>query len=491
MASVHSVPENRVRTTNAVSVRADGRWVVYWMTAYRRTRYNFALQRARDWARQLARPLIVLESLPVGCVWASHRFHDFIIQGMRDNAHDFAKTVATYYPFVEAKAGQGSGLLGALAKDACLVVSDEYPCLPQRRQMESVSDCLPAHLELVDSNCLMPMRALERTFTMAHSYRRVMQKTLPTWLEQSPQREPLSGRAVAGIPRMESLPRELVQRWPVADLERLLEPDGLAVLEIDHSVAATTVQGGSRAAGQRLRRFLKYSLPTYGEDRNQPDLDGGSRLSPYLHFGHISAHEVFWSLMNACQWHPGRLSEPNGSAGGFWNVGSSAEAFLDQLCTWREIGFNMCWREPNYDRYESLPAWARTTLDEHACDERPHIYSYEELEQSLTADPLWNATQRQLVRDGHIHNYLRMLWGKKILEWTESPELALETMIKLNDKFALDGRDPNSYSGIFWVLGRYDRPWGPERPVFGKVRYMSSACTRKKLKLKKYLAKYQ
>jgi deoxyribodipyrimidine photo-lyase len=271
----------------------------------------------------------------------------------------------------------------------------------------------------------------------------------------------------------------------------LLEPDGLATLPIDHAVGSTNMRGGSRTAREQLKRFVKYSLATYAVDRNHPDLDGGSRLSPHLHFGHISAHEVFWSVMDACDWHPGRLARPNGSIEGFWNAGPSAEAFLDQLCTWREIGFNMCWRESNYDRYDSLPAWARTTLAEHADDPRPHRYSYEQFEQAQTADPLWNAAQRQLVRDGRIHNYLRMLWGKKILEWTERPEIALETMIELNNKFALDGRDPNSYSGIFWVLGRYDRAWGPERPIFGKVRYMSSASTGRKVKVKEYLLAYQ
>lgn len=491
MTLAHSVPENRVREANAVPVRSDGRWVVYWMTAFRRAHYNFALQRARDWARQLGRPLIVLEALRVRYAWASHRFHRFVIEGMRDNADDFADSVVTYYPYVEPKAGEGSGLLGTLAQDACVVVTDDYPCFFHPRLIEAIKDRLPARLELVDSNCLMPLAALDRTFTVAHSYRRAMQKTLPGWLDESPEAKPLQGHAVAGVPQLEALPLELTQRWPVADLARLLEPDGLAAFAIDHSVPPTTMQGGSRAAREQLKRFLKYSLATYAEDRNHPDLDGGSRLSPHLHFGHISAHEVFWSLMDTCDWHPGRLAKPNGSAEGFWNVGPSAEAFLDQLCTWREIGFNMCWREPDYDRYDSLPDWARTTLADHARDERPHIYSYEQLEQSQTSDPLWNAAQRQLVRDGRIHNYLRMLWGKKILEWTESPEIALETMIELNNKYALDGRDPNSYSGIFWVLGRYDRAWGPERPIFGKVRYMASANTAKKVKVKEYLLSYQ
>jgi deoxyribodipyrimidine photo-lyase len=165
----------------------------------------------------------------------------------------------------------------------------------------------------------------------------------------------------------------------------------------------------------------------------------------------------------------------------------SAEAFLDQIVTWRELGFNLCWQRTDYDRYASLPEWARRTLAAHAADTREHVYGLEPFEAAATHDPLWNAAQRQLVREGRIHTYLRMLWGKKILQWTPSPEAALAVMVELNNKYAVDGRDPNSYAGIFWVLGRYDRAWGPERPVFGTVRYMSSVNTARKVRVKDYL----
>ncbi len=169
---------------------------------------------------------------------------------------------------------------------------------------------------------------------------------------------------------------------------------------------------------------------------------------------------------------------------------SAAEAFLDELVTWRELGYNMCAHRDDYNQYESLPDWARTTLEKHARDRRQRIYSLRQLERSETYDPLWNAAQRQLVREGRMHNYLRMLWGKKILEWTPSPREALAVMLELNNKYAVDGRDPNSYSGIFWCLGRYDRPWGPERKIFGKVRYMSSENTARKLSVAGYLERY-
>jgi deoxyribodipyrimidine photo-lyase len=163
---------------------------------------------------------------------------------------------------------------------------------------------------------------------------------------------------------------------------------------------------------------------------------------------------------------------------------------LDELITWREIGYNICSKRNDFDEYESLPEWARQTLAEHAADHRPYVYDLGEFESATTHDPLWNAAQNQLAREGRIHNYLRMLWGKKILEWSESPRDALATMIELNNKYALDGRNPNSYSGIFWVLGRYDRAWGPERPIFGKIRYMSSDNTARKVRVREYIEKY-
>jgi deoxyribodipyrimidine photo-lyase len=216
-----------------------------------------------------------------------------------------------------------------------------------------------------------------------------------------------------------------------------------------------------------------------------------SGLSPYLHFGHISAHEVFLETMRRERWSPEDVVAPaNGRRNGWWGVGKDAEAFLDQLLTWRELGFNVCHRRRDHGRWESLPDWAASTLSKHARDRREYLYSLDEFTNAATHDPLWNAAQTQLLREGTIHNYLRMLWGKKILEWTSEPREALEVMIELNNRYAIDGRDPNSYTGILWVLGRHDRPWGPERAVFGTVRYMSSANTARKFPVRAYLDRY-
>jgi len=240
-----------------------------------------------------------------------------------------------------------------------------------------------------------------------------------------------------------------------------------------------------------LKLFLKKKLALYLEARNHPDAEGTSDLSPYLHFGHIAVHEVFKKIVQQEEWVSGQISrKTTGGRTGWWGMGEAAEAFLDQLITWRELGFNMCGLQKDYDQYGSLPGWALKTLHDHKNDPRSYLYSPVVLERAESHDALWNAAQTQLLEEGRIHNYLRMVWGKKILQWTASPEEALDVMIELNNKYALDGRDPNSYSGIFWVLGRYDRAWGPERPVFGKVRFMSSKNTLRKLKTREYMQKY-
>jgi deoxyribodipyrimidine photo-lyase len=288
------------------------------------------------------------------------------------------------------------------------------------------------------------------------------------------------------------LPRGIVRRWPPAS-SRLLAGQlaKLAQLPIDHSVPPTQIAGGAAAAHACWKQFLRKRLSSYRELRNHPDAAGTSGLSPYLRFGHISVHEIFRDLARQEKWSPEKVSDRGtGSREGWWGMSEAAEAFLDQLVTWRELGLNCCAHRPDYDEYQSLPEWAKTTLAKHARDERPDVYSLEEFAAAQTHDRLWNAAQRQLRCEGQLHNYLRMLWGKKILQWSSSPEEALAITIEINNRYALDGRDPNSYSGIFWVLGRYDRPWGPERPIFGTIRYMSSENTARKTRVAEYLAKH-
>ncbi|MDV6029716.1 MAG: deoxyribodipyrimidine photolyase [Phycisphaera sp. RhM] len=460
------------------------------MIASRRTRYSFALQHAVDRAEALDKPLVIFEPLRVRYRWASDRIHRFIIEGMRDNADALRDKPVTYFPYVEPKPGRGSPLLAKLAAKACTVVTDEYPCFFLPDMINAVKDRLPVPLELVDGNGVVPMRLPERTFTVAHSYRRWMQKNILDCLTELPEPDPLSG---VSLPELDPLPASVTRKWKPADLDALLQPDGLAKIPIDHDVAPSpVVTGGSAAAAERLDRFLADRLEVYHTDRNHPDEEATTGLSPHLHFGHIATHEIVERVLDHEEWTPDQAAEANGKNHGFWNTSEPAEGFLDQILTWREMGFNLAFREPDrYDKIESLPDWAKKSIAATADDERPVTYTLEQFDAAETHDELWNAAQRQLVREGVMHNYMRMLWGKKILHWTESAEQALEFMIHLNNKYALDGRDPNSYSGIFWVLGRYDRAWGPKRPIFGSLRYMTSDSARKKLRLTKYLSRFE
>ena len=376
----------------------------------------------------------------------------------------------------------------ALGDRAAAIVTDEYPTFFLPRMVRAVAPRVRVRFEAVDANGIVPLARARRRYLRAVDFRRFSHAVMADCLAHRPLAYP---RSLSRLSPFGSLPRGIAARWPAAD-DALLRADAgaLAHLPIDHAVRpAAGLAGGLRAARAALDRFLRGRLSRYADDRNHPDLDATSGLSPYLHFGHISPHEILESIAAA---EGGSLDEVgrDGDGDAFWKMSPGAEAFLDQLITWRELGFHDCYQRPDaHAEYASLPDWARATLAEHARDPRPRLYDLDALEHASTGDPVWNAAQRELLATGHIHNYLRMLWGKKVLEWSPSPEEALARLVHLNNKYALDGRDPNSYSGIFWCFGRYDRPWG-ERPIFGMVRYMSSDSALRKLKMKRYLARW-
>lgn len=485
-----AVPAIRINTLVDLPVNATGDHVLYWMTATRRTSWNFSLDHAIDLATRLDKPLIVLEPLRAGYRWACDRFHAFVAQGMADNAAAFAAANVAYHPYLEPQPGDGKGLLLALAANACVVVGDDWPSffMPKMQQAAALQlREIGVRFDVVDSNGLLPIRAAgEQVFGTAHSFRRFLHKTLPKHLFERPASSPLTNLKLPTT----TIPKAVREQWPAAtDLSG--SPSSLAHLPIDHSIGPVELRGGEVAARAHAQAFLARRLKSYVDDRSVPDKNGQSGLSPWLHWGHISTHEIVDLLWQAEGFTPASLSStPTGSREGWWGMSAAAEAFLDELVTWREVGFNMSSRVADYDRWSSLPGWAKTTLLEHLGDHREHVYRLDDLDTAATYDPLWNAAQKQLVREGVIHNYLRMLWGKKVLQWSKDPRVAVEHLIELNNRYAIDGRDPNSYSGIFWVFGRYDRPWGPVRPIFGAIRYMTSENTQKKHDCGAYLERY-
>lgn len=481
------IPDTRLHRKNDRPVRSDGDFVVYWMNAARRPVWNYGLEYAVVKAVELGKPLLVVEALSCSYRWASDRHHAFVIDGMVANAGHFEGTGVAYYPYVEPERGAGRGLHRALGEKACLYVTDEWPCFELPAWVSKVAGEVPVSMVAVDSCGLWPIGATDRVFTTAYSFRAFLQKNLIEHLQQPPRPDPLEG---VKLPHGK-VPAGIAKQWPPYDPET--GHAVLASLPIDHEVGVVEGQPGGFEAGARLvRRFLDKRLPNYGE-RSKPDKTAASELSAHLHYGHTSAHEILAGIADLEGWSPNDLDERGngGKRQGWWSLSEAAEGFMDELVTWRELGLNFGHLRPDdYDKFGSLPNWARITIAEHAADERPIVYSAKQFEDAQTHDKLWNAAQFQLRREGIIQNYLRMLWGKKIYHWSKTAEDALETMIELNNRWALDGRDPNSYSGIFWVLGRYDRAWGPEREIFGKLRYMTSDSTARKYRTKEYVERY-
>lgn len=465
-------------------MREDGDYVVYWMTMQRRPHFNWALQRAIEYAAHLQKPLIVLEALRCDYRWASHRFHRFIMQGMHDNLRHFKDTKVVYYPYLEPSKDKDKGLLKALSEHACVVVTDEFPCYFLPHMLEAATRQVKCLLEAVDGNGLLPLRAPEKAFERAVDFRRYLQKNLAFHLQHQPKPNPLVGQhLVEG-----KVPAAILKKWPAASDEDLT--GSLDDFPIDASVAPVAYSGGFQEGEHIIQDFLDHRLQRYASERSQPGDSVASGLSPYLHFGHASIFDVLHRLGEMEKWNPSKMTrKANGKKEGTWGMSEGAEAFLDEIVTWRELGYVYCHYRADYEKYESLPEWARKTLEAHQDDVRDPHYTLAELEACQTYDEIWNAAQRQLTEEGRIHNYLRMLWGKKVLEWAANPRQALEILIELNNKYAVDGRNPNSYSGIFWCLGRFDRPWF-EREIFGSIRYMSSDSTKRKFKMDKYMARW-
>lgn len=474
----------RISQLNDRPANHSGGYVLYWMIANRRANWNYSLDRAVKLAKEHNKPLLVFEALRCNYRWASDRLHSFVIDGMRDNAEAFAERGITYYPYLEQHVGQSDGLIEQLASEAVAVVTDDFPTFFLPRMLRKLAERIPCQFEAIDSNGMLPIRATNKVFSRAFDFRRYLQKELKQFLVECPEENALATSLSLGSYQ---LPNEVTDRWPIANLEN----PQIDQLPIDHDVKPAKIKGGSLTATKTLRSFLKHRFERYGEDRNRIDDSAASGISPYLHFGHLSSHQVFAEVVKLEGWKLSQLSEKtNGSRNGWWGASETFESFIDEFITWREVGYNFCSKRDDYARYSSLPDWAKQTHADHADDRREYLYSLEEFESAQTHDSLWNAAQTELTTTGRMHNYLRMLWGKKIYEWSPSAKSALKTMIHLNNKYALDGRNPNSYSGIFWVLGRYDRAWGPERPIFGKIRYMSSDNTARKINVKEYVKRF-
>lgn len=485
---IQNINSHRIFKKNNNEPNTDGDYVLYWMQINRRFQYNYALEYAVAWANKLGKPLLIYEGISIEYQWASDRFHAFLMEGMQENLSFSREKNLNYYSFIEPKVRAGKGLFYSLAEKACTVITDEFPVFIIKKHNEYVSKNINIPYVAVDSNGLIPLGITEKDPYSAYLFRKVMQKHFKEAFTNPPKKNPLED--LKNKDKIE-LSSKFLEIYPSAEKQLQHIEQTISELDINHEVGILEMKGTREAALGKLGYFVGHSLLEYDEKRNHPDEKKTSGLSPWLHFGKISEYEIVKVVLDhqPKEWGLDDLTPNGGKNSGFFNGNNNIESFLDEVITWREVGFHFAHHVDNYDEFESLPDWAKKTMEEHKDDKREWIYTLEELEYSKTHDDIWNAAQTQLREEGIIHNYLRMLWGKKVIEWTPDHRTALKYLIELNNKYAIDGRDPNSYSGIFWCFGRFDRAW-QEREIFGKLRYMTSNSTRKKVKLDQYLAKY-
>lgn len=449
----------RVVTLREGAPRPGAKYVLYWMQIHRRGYQNHALNFAIAQANALRLPLVVYEGLRPDYDQANDRIHQFIIEGALDNQRDFARRGIRYcfYLMPDAQTGNRRAV-AQLAQEAALLVTDDFPAfiIPQHnRALVKQVDC-PVYA--VDANGVAPMRELDHEEYAARTIRPRLHRLLPAYFW------PIEEVA----PRIKSLDLSLNLKEET-QLQGASVQALLAATSIDHGVAPSRhFHGGRKAALARLKIFLEERLKNYATGRNLAGEHWTSELSPYLHLGHVGAMEVAWEVLHA--------SAP----------AECLDAFLEEHIVRRELSYNFCHFNPKHATLEALPAWARQTLFAHEKDKRAFLYTPEAFEAAATHDELWNLTQRELLATGKIHGYLRMLWGKKIIEWSASPQEAMSTMIRLHHRYALDGRNPNTYTGILWCFGKHDRAWGPQRPIYGLVRYMTSENTKRKINFRAY-----
>ena len=440
----------RVTVRRSGDPNPQGTCVVYWMQRAQRGIDNAALDVAVEAGNALGKPVVVFLAPVPFYPHANLRHYRFLNEGIPDIAAWLAQK---HVGFVLRRYPEHSLLKFCDEVHPALVIGDENPMREPERWRQKAAEKLKVPLWTVDADVIVPARLLEKAHYAAHTIRPRLSALLRQYLV--PSRNPHAQISWTKPRNLLSLAPDapITQGWSI---DRTVDP-------------VSRWRGGSVEALRLLRIFTEKKLAGYGIERNQPQLDHTSRLSPYLHFGHISPITVALAVQNS--------DAPK----------ADKEAFLNQIITWRELAVNFVKFNPEYDNFESAEPWAHRTLAAHAKDSRPFLYSEAQLENAETHDQLWNAAQKQMINTGWMHNYLRMYWAKKILEWSRTPAEAHQVAVRLNDKYELDGRDPNGYAGMAWaILGKFDRPWF-ERPIFGQIRYMSGESTGRKFDSKKYI----
>ncbi|MDP2848354.1 MAG: deoxyribodipyrimidine photo-lyase [Humidesulfovibrio sp.] len=420
--------------------------VLYWMHRELRAHDNWALLHAQELAQQRGQPLAVVFCLARRYPLAAAAHFSFLAHGLHETATTLAR-LGIPFAFLRGEPGLAVADFASHIR-AGLIVTDSDPTKPKRAWLaELLADLDCPAIEVDGRNVVPARRATDKAEYMARTIRPKIQRLLPEFLDPFPALAPQTQPWPAHIPSVD---------WPALLAEFGPPPEHFPP--------------GEAAALHTLKLFLRNGLPRYADDRNTPLEPASSRLSPYLHFGQISAQRMALAVLATS-------SAPT----------DAREAFLEQLIVRRELAENFCLHTPHYDTIEAFPAWARATLAKHQGDPRPFLASESQLDAAATPDPLWNAAQRQLIATGHMHGWLRMYWAKQILLWSPDAETALARVLRLNDTLSLDGRDVNGYAGAAWSIGgAHDRPW-PERAVFGTVRSMTAGGAAKKFDVKTFV----
>jgi deoxyribodipyrimidine photo-lyase len=441
------IQKERIKALNKKEVK-KGAYVFYWMQASQRTEYNHALEYAISKGNELRQPVIVFFGITDHFPEANERHYAFMLGGLREVEQSLEKRG------IQMVILHQSPEMGAvqLAKKAALAVVDRGYLKIQKQWRNDAARQMDCPLIQVESDVIVPVEETSpKEEYAAATIRSKIHKKLNYFLVPVKQTDPA----------VDSLSLDF-DSFDIHDVGK-----ALSKLRIDRSVKEVdSFQGGTKEALRHLEVFLEGKLDRFPELRNDPTLDYLSQMSPYLHFGQISP--LFIALQVKKTKSPG------------------IEAYLEELIVRRELSMNFVFYNDRYDSFDGLPEWARKSLRSHRKDKRQYLYHLEDLEQAKTHDPYWNAAQREMVVKGKMHGYMRMYWGKKIIEWSKTPEEGFHAALYLNNKYELDGRDPNGFTGVAWCLGKHDRPWG-ERPIFGNVRYMNDKGLKRKFDADEYV----
>jgi len=441
------IQKERIKVLNRKEIK-KGKYVLYWMQASQRAEYNHALEFAILKANELREPLIVFFGITDQFPEANERHYSFMLEGLNEVKHSLEKRGIQ---MVILHKSPEIGVL-QLAKKASLAVVDRGYLGIQRAWRDDASKKMDCPLIQVETDVVVPVEetSIKEEYAAATIRSKITRK-LDAFLVPLKEHEPITDSFSLDF-----------DSFDIEDVEK-----AISKLRIDRSVKKVdSFHGGTKEAKSHLEIFLESKLDRFPELRNDPTLDYLSHMSPYLHFGQISPLSIALKVSKT------------GSLG--------AEAFLEELIIRRELSMNFVFYNEKYDSLESIPDWAKKTLRTHQKDRRPYLYSPKELENAGTHDPYWNAAQKEMVIRGKMHGYMRMYWGKKILEWSKTLEEAFKIALYLNNKYELDGRDPNGFTGVAWCFGKHDRPWG-ERAIFGNVRYMNDKGLKRKFDADKYV----